>query len=202
METLHSPWIKWRLIFHHWITNLTVGGLYKYTGEIWVIRSSKIQIWPSDQLQKNRWFFQKIGHISIKLPINRRFFRLLLRLLRACLHSRFFADLLVKHRYFADISMILLIFCRFFRRSIIGDNYHFAAARYPIFLRNIGNISRFFNPWLDLWLICLTDLVGPLTDPVEPLADPFDRPSRPLTGPFDHWPKFFCMFKIQFFNMN
>ena len=51
------------------------------------------------------------------------------------------------HRYFADISTILSIFCRFFRRSIIGDDYRFDAARYPIFLRNIGDIFRFFNPW-------------------------------------------------------
>ena len=60
---------------------------------------------------------------------------------------RFFADFSVLHRYFADISAILPIFGRFFRRSIIGADYRFGAARYPIFLRNIGDIFRFFNPW-------------------------------------------------------
>ena len=156
METLHSPWIKWRLIFHHWITNLTVGGLYKYTGEIWAIRSSKIQNWLSGQNHwswekstifsaKNRWFFEKnrwsIGKIADFFNSSGGFFA-------SASTRRFFADLSVLHRYFANISAILPIFGLFFRRSIIGDDYRFSAARSSIFLQNISDISRFFNPWV------------------------------------------------------
>nr|CAN63387.1 hypothetical protein VITISV_017570 [Vitis vinifera] len=46
-----------------------------------------------------------------------------------------------KNRRFIAISG------RFFRRLIIGADYRFGAARYLIFLRNIGDIFRFFNPW-------------------------------------------------------
>ena len=49
-----------------------------------------------------------------------------------------------------DISPIYQRFCRFFRRSIIGGDYRFAAAWYPIFLQNIGDISWFFNPCLNI----------------------------------------------------
>ena len=105
METLHSPWIKWRLIFHHWITNLTVGGLYKYTGEIWAIRSSKIQNWPSDQ---------KHGSFK-KSPIDRDFIG------KNCRFYRLIADFFPSFSIFsarASTRRFFVDFSPIFRRYI------------------------------------------------------------------------------------
>ena len=127
METFRSCWIKSTLIFHHWITNLTVGCIYKYMGEIWVIRSSKIQIWPSDQISKfskkepkeSPIFFKekKIDDLSEKSVIFRRFFEILFRLLRVSLHLRFYHWFiyleLIYRRYLSDFLDIFLIFLLF-----------------------------------------------------------------------------------------
>ena len=121
METLHSPWIKWRLIFHHWITNLTVGGLYKYTGEIWAIRSSKIQNWPSDQkhgsFKKLLIFSKNRRFIAILSAKNGRFYWLIADFLpsfsvfsaRASTH-RFFGSPPIFRQYIGDFANFWPIF--------------------------------------------------------------------------------------------
>ena len=79
----------------------------------------------------------KFSEKFVKMPKYRRYFQgffgLLLQLLRVCLHSRFFSDLSVLHRYFADISTILSNFWRYSHGSIIDGDYHFVDDRYPIF---------------------------------------------------------------------
>ena len=99
-------------------------------------------------LAKNRRFFEKINDISVKSPI-------FWSPPPASLRVPPLAIFCPIYRCFTDISPIYRRFCRFFRRSIIGDDYRFGATWYPIFLQNIGNISRFFNPCVHLCIVSI-----------------------------------------------
>ena len=102
-------WIKSRLIFHHWITNLTIGYLNKNTSDIWAIGLSKIQIWHSDEFSK----FSKKGPTKIVnlSAIYRWFFSISSRCSAYHSTTDLIIDLLVPNRYIIDISNI---FSKFF----------------------------------------------------------------------------------------
>ena len=137
METFRSRWIKSRLIFHHWNTNLTIGCLYKSTGEIWVIGSSKIQIWSLDEFS---FFSKKRSKKSTIFSISS------LCSVRRSMADLFF-DLLVPNRYITDISMIFLTFSRNSSHSIISSQNRFGVIQYLICRWNIANKIWNFNPW-------------------------------------------------------
>ena len=124
---------RYKIILTVWLnfcSNLAIRSSYNCWKHFVAVGSSQhwfstigSQIWPLDVFtntwvksgpldpQKSKFGRQiKILKAAKKSLINRRFFGLPLRLLRACLHSRLFSDLSVKRRYFADISAILLIF--------------------------------------------------------------------------------------------
>ena len=135
METFHSHWIKSRLIFHHWITNLIVECLYKYMGEIWAIGSNfkSFKKWAKKIIDLSQfwlmiycWFFQKISDFSAifwnPLPVAPRIVPL--------------AILSLIYWVKTDISSILQWFSR----------NRFRAVRYPIHRQNIANKNWFFNP--------------------------------------------------------
>ena len=141
METFRSRWIKSILIFHHWITNLTIGCLYKSTGEIWAIGSSKIQIWSLDEFSifskkkssKKSAIFSFSSHCSMSCSMS-------------CSMADLIFDLLVPNRYITDISMIFLTFSRNSSHSIISSQNRFGVIQYLICRWNIANKIWNFNP--------------------------------------------------------